>query len=79
MAEIPLNRNLGEQPIQAILISEALSPRHLVDVSRIPISHKLISRACKGRWLTPHSQELVRDALNLASHKNYTIADLFNY
>jgi hypothetical protein len=44
-----------------------------------PITFKMISRACKGRRLTPHVQVKVLKALNQATGKNHALRDLFNY
>ena len=75
----PLERNLGEQPLAAILRERGLSHHDLVAASAVPMNHKMVSRAERGRRLTPHTKELVLDALNRAAKASYTRADLFNY
>jgi hypothetical protein len=72
-------RNLGEQPISNLLKDNNLKPHDLVAASTVPMTHKMVSRACKGRWLTPNTQSIVLEALNRASGKSYHIRDLFNY
>ena len=47
-------RNLGEQPIAKLMDELLLKPADLVRASTEHITHKMVSRACKGRWLTPH-------------------------
>lgn len=79
MTQAPENRNLGPQPLQALLTAHGLTAHELVAASPSPITHKLIQRAAKGRWLTPHSRSLVLTALNLAAHTSYTLAELFTY
>ena len=74
-----IERNLGEQPLAAILRERGLSHHDLVAASAVPISHKMITRAERGRRLTPHTKELVLDALNRATRAGYAVADLFNY
>ena len=74
-----IERNLGEQPIARIMAEHSLKPHDLVSVSTEQITHKMVSRACKGRRLTPRIQSKVLNALNLATGKNYSAGDLFDY
>jgi len=75
----PLERDLGEQPIARLLASLALSAHDLVAASREQLTHKMVSRACKGRRLTPHVQQKVLNALNARTKGSYALADLFDY
>ncbi len=75
-----IERNLGPQPIAGIMTRLNLKPHDLV--AALPpqqLTHKMVSRACKGRKLTDKSKSKVLNALNLAAKKNYTLSDLFNY
>lgn len=72
-------RNLGEQPIAGIMTEHGLKPHALVVASTEKITHKMVSRACKGRRLTPNVQCKVLNALNKATGKNYSLEDIFNY
>lgn len=72
------NRNLGAQPISQIMAEQGLKPSDLVVVST-QLTHKMVSRACKGRRLTPNVQSKVRAALNESTGKNYSMDELFNY
>ena len=74
-----MERNLGEQPVVHILAENQLEASDLVKASTENITFKMVSRACKGRRLTPHVQQKICNALNLASGKNFTTKDLFNY
>lgn len=74
-----VERNLGEQPIAAIMSELELKPKDLVAASTEFITHKMVTRACKGRRLTSNVQVKVRNALNKAAGKDYSIKDLFNY
>ena len=74
-----IERNLGEQPIAAIMAELGLKSQDLVAASAEHITHKMVARACKGRRLTPNVRSKVRNALNQAADKDYTTADLFNY
>ena len=74
-----LERNLGEQPIAAILREHKLKPHDLVTASSVEMTHKMVARACKGRRLTLNTQSKVLAALNRATGRNYSLSDLFNY
>ncbi|HBA83900.1 MAG TPA: hypothetical protein DCZ95_07400 [Verrucomicrobia bacterium] len=72
-------RNLGEQPLAKIMAELGLKPHDLVKASTDPMTHKMIARACKGRWLTLNTKSKVLAALNKAAGKNHALSDLFNY
>ncbi len=74
-----IERNLGEQPIAQILLNHGLKSRDLVAVSTEQITHKMVSRACKGRRLTPNVQFKVRNALNQCTRNKYAMEELFTY
>jgi len=71
--------NLGEQPISKIIVASGLKPHDLVAHSDEQITHKMVTRASKGRRLTPHVQLKVLNALNKVLGKNYSLKDLFTY
>ncbi len=74
-----MERNLGPQPIAELMTRPELLPKHLVEASTDQITHKMVSRATKGRRLTPNTMEKVRRALNAAARSEYGLQDLFNY
>jgi hypothetical protein len=74
-----VERNLGEQPIARVMREHNLKPHDLVTVSATPLTHKMVSRACRGRRLTLNTQSKVLAALNRATGKTYPLRDLFNY
>ena len=74
-----IERNLGEQPIAKIMAEHGLKSQQLVAVSTEQITHKMVSRACKGRKLTRHVQFKVLNALNKATGKTYSLKELFTY
>jgi len=43
------------------------------------MTHKMVSRACKGRRLTPGTQLIVLKALQAATGRSYRLGDLFTY
>lgn len=74
-----IERNLGEQPIAVVMREQGLKASDLVQASEEQITHKMVSRACKGRRLTPNVQGKILRALSRATGRDYTMADLFNY
>jgi hypothetical protein len=76
---LEFERNLGEQPIGPIMQQHNLKPHDLVVASTEQITHKMVSRACKGRRLTAQVQAKILNAVNQATGKNYSMRDLFNY
>ncbi|MDB2613844.1 hypothetical protein N9Y92_01645 [Chlamydiales bacterium] len=74
-----MERDLGEQPIARIIEDNELTSSDLVSASTENITFKMISRAYKGRRLTPHVQVKICNALNKASGKVFSLNDLFNY
>ena len=74
-----IERNLGVQPIAQIMADHGLKARDLVAVSTEQITHKMVSRACKGRRLTHNVQGKLRNALNKSAGKDYSLAELFSY
>lgn len=74
-----IERNLGEQPIAKILADRGLKHHDLVVASAVPMTHKMVARACKGRRLTSNVKEKILQALCAATGETFTLRDLFNY
>ena len=74
-----IGRDLGEQPIAKIMEAAGLKAGDLVASSNEQITYKMVSRAVKGRRLTPAVQAKIVRALNAASGKAYTTEELFTY
>ncbi len=77
--ETDTERNFGEQPIARIMAEHELKASDIVSASTEQITHKMISKACKGRKLTPNVQKKVLNALNKATGKSYSLKDIFTY
>ena len=71
--------NLGPQPIIELMEKHRLVAHDLVAASTNQITHKMVTRACKGRKLSRRVQLKIRDALNMATEQSYTLSDLFSY
>ena len=76
---IEIKRNFGEQPIIQIMIDHDLKPMDLVAASTEQITHKMVTRGCKGRRLTSNVKSKILNALNKAAGKEYSMKELFNY
>jgi hypothetical protein len=72
-------RNLGGQPIVRVMAEAGLKPHDLVAASPVPMTHKMVARACKGRRLTPNTQLIVLNALQAAAGKTFSLKELFSY
>lgn len=73
------SRDMGPQPLAGLLEKHGLSAHDLVAASEVPMTHKMVARAVKGRKLTKHTMTIVCDALNRAVAGTYEPTDLFNY
>ena len=74
-----MERNLGEQPLAALMTELGLKPNDLVAASTQQITHKMIARALKGRRLTPNTAGKVHQALCAAAGKEFELSQLFDY
>jgi hypothetical protein len=74
-----MENNLGLQPLAGLMTEHGLKPTDLVSHSTKQLTHKMVSRAMKGRRLTPKIQYRVMSALNKSASKEYSLKDLFNY
>jgi len=72
-------RNLGPQPIAGLMEKHVLAPHDLVAASTEQITHKMVSRACKGRRLSRNVQLKLVRALNTAAAQSYSLNELFTY
>lgn len=72
-------RDLGEQPLAGLLRQHGLRPSDLVAASGEQITHKMVNRGARGRWLTPPVRGKLLRALNAAAGSRYVLGDLFDY
>lgn len=71
--------DLGPQPIAKLMFNHGFKPNDLVNNSAEQLTHKMVSRAVRGRRLTPNIKRRVLNALNKAAGIQYQLKDLFNY
>ena len=74
-----IENDLGLQQLSGLMAEHGLKPNDLVRNSTEQLTHKMVSRAVKGRRLTPRTQHKIMNALNKAAGKEYELKDLFNY
>ena len=72
-------QSFWEQPLARIMLEQHLTAHDLVANSTEQLTHKMVSRACKGRRLTPNVQAKIRNALARSTGKGYSIEQLFTY
>jgi hypothetical protein len=82
-ASVP-SHNMGVQPIEAVMTEHGLKNHDVVQMNRGGLTHKNVSKARKGRKLTPKIKVRVTEALNAALkqrgvEKQFVPKDLFNY
>ncbi|MFN5908603.1 MAG: hypothetical protein ACK5A3_21330 [Planctomyces sp.] len=75
----PEEREQGVQPLAILMQRLQLSAHDLVSASPRQLTHKMVSRAVKGRWLTINSRRQVHEAFCLATGTSPLISELFNY
>ena len=79
-----LERNLGTQPIDAVMEKHALKNHDVVQMNRGGLTHKIVQKARKGRRIKPNMKVRVTVALYVALkqrgiEEKYGVGQLFNY
>ena len=75
----PPTLDLGQQPLARLMAERGLRPHDLVAASTEQLTHKMVTRAMKGRRLTRNTMERVVRAWNLASSSSHAPGELFDY
>ena len=81
----PDSHDHGPQPLGDLMVEHGLKPNDLVEASLAQVeltsglTHKMISRAVRGRKLTPKVRLRIVAALNAAASTSYGPRDVFNY
>lgn len=78
------NRELGIQPLDALLQELRLENRDLVSASTEQLTHKQVQKARKGRRVTSNIQGKIRNAIEQAvagrgEERRFALEELFNY
>lgn len=76
---VTMEREFGPQPVDAIMTERGLNNHALVAASSEQLTHKMVSKARRGRWLSVNVRLKLLRALNQACGGTYALQDLFNY
>ena len=75
-----MKEELGIQPLDGIMARLGFSNADLVKISTEQLSHKMVQKGRKGRWLNPKIQHKILNALRaLKPEDNFALKDIFNY
>ena len=74
-----MERDFGPQPIDGKMNKHNLTNHDLVSASTEQLTHKVVGKARRGKWLTMNARHKVTAAYNAATGENLAIQDLFNY
>lgn len=72
-------REYGPQPIGDILAARGLTNHQVVAASTEQLTHKMMAKACRGRYLSTKVRQKILRAVNKVSGESYTLSQLFNY
>ena len=73
-------KDLGIQPLDALMTKLGMTNHALVAASTEPLSHKVVQKGRKGRRLTPKAKTKILNALLHAfPEQKFAHRDLFNY
>lgn len=76
---MPEEREYGVQPIEAKMNELGLANHDLVAASTEQLTHKMVAKARRGRWLSSTVRQKILRAWNKATQRTDSLADLFNY
>ncbi|MBF0432268.1 MAG: hypothetical protein HQK83_13370 [Fibrobacteria bacterium] len=74
-----IQREFGEQPIVELMATHEVKAKDLVEHSTEQLTFKMLSKACKGRFLTDKAKGKVLRALKTATGESFLMGELFNY
>lgn len=77
--EESFQREFGPQPVDQLLSDRKVSNHDLVLASTEQLTHKMVAKARRGRWLSMKVRCKILRAVNKACGENFTVKDLFNY
>lgn len=69
----------GPQPLADIIAEKGLTNHQVVAASTEQLTHKMLAKGCRGRYISPRVRQKIQRALNAATGETYTLAQLFNY
>ncbi len=78
-SEPSLQRDYGPQPLAELLAAKGLTNHQVVAASTEQLTHKMVSKGCRGRYLSSKVRQKILRAVNALTGETYTLAQLFNY
>jgi hypothetical protein len=72
-------RDMGLQPLDALMVARGIDNHALVAASPAQLTHKQVQRARKGRRLTKNMQAKILEAWHRLAGGAEKVPDLFNY
>lgn len=73
------SREYGLQPLAALLDAKHVSNHQVVEASTEQLTHKMMAKACRGRFLSVKIRLKILRAVNALLKAEYSLPDLFNY
>lgn len=75
-----LQKEMGVQPLDTVMSGMDLKNHDLVGASTEQLTHKMVSKARKGRRITLNVKMKILNAVNKCQNrKQFALKDLFNY
>ena len=72
-------REYGPQPLAELLAARGLSNHQVVEASTEQLTHKMLAKACRGRFLSGKVRQKILRAVNRLTGEDFRLSDLFNY
>ncbi len=79
LSEPLMQRDYGPQPLADLLVAKGLTNHQVVAASTEQLTHKMVAKGCRGRYLSPKVRQKILRAVNALTGETYTLAQLFNY
>ena len=73
------SREYGLQPLAAILGERGITNHQVVEASTEQLTHKMLAKACRGRYLSSKVRQKILRAVNKVTGEQFRLADLFTY
>ena len=73
------NREYGLQPIATILSEHQITNHQVVEASTEQLTHKMMAKACRGRFLSSKVRQKILRAVNKVTGEQFKLSDLFTY
>ena len=72
-------REYGLQPIATILTERNITNHQVVEASTEQLTHKMMAKACRGRYLSSKVRQKILRAVNKVTGEQFKLSDLFTY